>query len=528
MTDSSSPRTPWKLYGSRLISSWGDRMWSFAVGLFMIELSPGSLQWPAIYGLTVSLSVVFCGSTIGRWVDQNPRWKAARTALILQNSFVALCALCVALTFYFRSQLELEGNDWGIPIACGVIVVLGSLAQLASLASTIVVDKDWIVILANGDQDQLARMNSVCRSINLASNIIAPIAVGQILYLLSQIIAAAIIAAWNVVSFAIEILLLWSIYRENPKLSVKLTEKKDVLLEDKSSRGASDEYSRKGSTCCHFLVDRFQGLWKSWAIYFKHEIRNAGLSLACLYMTVLGFDSITTGFAYSQGVPEYVLGILGALGAIVGLLGSITFPFMVRRLGVLRTGLCGFGLEVMCLIPCVISVWAPGSPFELEAFINSTVQDPIIRSNSSAIFDDEVDEVDPVMYTSVILLMAGIIAARYGLWVADLSVNQILQGVEEGVRGTVNGAQSSMNMIFDTCKFVLVIVYPLPQTFGFLVCISFMAIICGWMFYATYSYQHHRLSQASKKPVSVTSIHYDRAGNGRVETEFDVSNLCKT
>ena len=55
-------------------------------------------------------------------------------------------------------------------------------------------------------------------------------------------------------------------------------------------------------------------------------------------MTVLGFDSITTGFAYSQGVPEYVLGILGALGAIVGLLGSITFPFMVRRLGVLRTG----------------------------------------------------------------------------------------------------------------------------------------------------------------------------------------------
>jgi len=55
-------------------------------------------------------------------------------------------------------------------------------------------------------------------------------------------------------------------------------------------------------------------------------------------MTVLGFDSITTGFAYSQGVPEYVLGIIGSLGAIVGLLGSITFPFIVQRLGVLRTG----------------------------------------------------------------------------------------------------------------------------------------------------------------------------------------------
>ena len=68
-------KTPWKLYASRLISSWGDRMWSFAVGLFMIELSPGSLKLPAIYGLTLSLSVVVCGPAVGRWVDRNQRWR---------------------------------------------------------------------------------------------------------------------------------------------------------------------------------------------------------------------------------------------------------------------------------------------------------------------------------------------------------------------------------------------------------------------------------------------------------------------
>ena len=93
---------PWKLYSSRGISAWGDRMWMFAVGLFMVryfqiknlfcftnsvnggnskfvyllqvELSPGSLKWPAIYGLTQSLTVVFAGSVIGRWVDRTPRW----------------------------------------------------------------------------------------------------------------------------------------------------------------------------------------------------------------------------------------------------------------------------------------------------------------------------------------------------------------------------------------------------------------------------------------------------------------------
>ena len=86
------------------------------------------------------------------------------------------------------------------------------------------------------------------------------------------------------------------------------------------------------------LVQRLQGVWMSRAIYFNHEIKNAGLGLACLYMTVLGFDQITTSFAYSQGVPEHVLGTIGSLGSAFGLLGSIAFPFMVGRLGVLRTG----------------------------------------------------------------------------------------------------------------------------------------------------------------------------------------------
>ena len=52
------------------------------------------------------------------------------------------------------------GNSWGIPMACIVIVILGTFAELASVASTIVVNKDWIVILAGGDQERLAGMTS--------------------------------------------------------------------------------------------------------------------------------------------------------------------------------------------------------------------------------------------------------------------------------------------------------------------------------------------------------------------------------
>ena len=64
-------------------------------------------------------------------------------------------------------------------------------------------------------------MNSTCRSIDLATNMIAPIAVGQIMYFVSHIVAAVTIAGWNVISFFVECFLLWRIYKEFPNLAVK-------------------------------------------------------------------------------------------------------------------------------------------------------------------------------------------------------------------------------------------------------------------------------------------------------------------
>lgn len=64
-------------------------------------------------------------------------------------------------------------------------------------------------------------MNSTCRSIDLATNIIAPIVVGQVMYFVSHIMAAVIIAGWNVVSYFVESFLLWRIYNKFSKLALK-------------------------------------------------------------------------------------------------------------------------------------------------------------------------------------------------------------------------------------------------------------------------------------------------------------------
>merc|ERR550517_625761 len=91
---------------------------------------------------------------------------------------------------------------------------------------------------------------------------------------------------------------------------------------------------------------------------------------------------------------------------------------------------------------------------------------------------------------SVIVFLTGIILARFGLWVVDLTVNQLLQEkVEEEVRGVVNGVQESLNNSLDLAKCILVILLPAEETFGLLIIASFTSVSLGWLLYALYSRQ---------------------------------------
>lgn len=51
-------------------------------------------------------------------------------------------------------------------------------------------------------------------------------------------------------------------------------------------------------------------------------------------------------------------------GALVGILGTLAFPKVRQRVGLERTGLIALGIQVTCLISCVVSIFVPGSPFD--------------------------------------------------------------------------------------------------------------------------------------------------------------------
>ena len=179
--------------------------------------------------------------------------------------------------------------------------------------------------------------------------------------------AAIFIALWNILSVGLEYYLLYAIYKDFPGLSLKKIDTESHMEPSIGKVSISSSILRLPKTVWESIVDTLKG----WLCYMKHPARDAGLGLAFLYMTVLGFDNITWGYCLSQCVTESILGGLVGISAIIGVLGSLTFPVMRKKVGLNTTGVVGTITQLAALSICVVSIWLAGSPFNFYYFSNN-------------------------------------------------------------------------------------------------------------------------------------------------------------
>ncbi|CAL1546830.1 unnamed protein product, partial [Lymnaea stagnalis] len=520
------------IYSCHFLASWSSRMWSFSMGLFLASVSTESMQLSATYGLSRGAAILLLGAIIGDWVDQTPRLKAATLTMIGQNVLVLSCSCVILALTITVSQMD-HVDTWLRYLLYAIIISLSVSSRLMKEARILVMERDWIVEMCDRDEHHLAVMTSSFRRIDLLTKMLAPVAIGHIMTYAGTSVGCVFVGVWSLLSLGAEYFLIRRAYAIVPTLRSKkhprnapvtpnlsdsnpiapnTSDSTDKLHQDNSLRRAGFFFSslrqrqpsKRRKARCHWwrMFGTFIALYRGLRIYVSYDVMLTGLALASLYLTVLGFDEVTIGYATAHGLKGSVLGTLMGTGAGFGILATFTYPFIVRRLGLANTGILALGLQVTCLSLCVISLWLPGSNFvpvsssdvnNSSHFVNRSLSDRdalILPSNSNNIsisgFIMANDEKTPDI--SIWVMIAGVVLARFGLWTADLTIIQLfLERVDTKERGIVNGVQGSLNQLMDFLKYGLVHFLPHIHQFGILVIISFGFICTGWTLMCVYA-----------------------------------------
>lgn len=114
---------------------------------------------------------------------------------------------------------------------------------------------------------------------------------------------------------------------------------------------------------------------------------------------------------------------------------------------------------------------------------------PIIRTNEC--FEMPI-RCDKALFFKLWMIVIVIIILLFaiGLWMFDLVVTQLIQeNVQELERGAFCGMQRALECFMDMLHFILVIILPSAETFGFLIILSFVFICVGAVLYYAFSFR---------------------------------------
>ncbi|KAM0849631.1 hypothetical protein ACQ4PT_053602 [Festuca glaucescens] len=324
-----------RLYVGHFLARWGARMWEFSVGLYMIHIWPGSLLFAAVYGVVESSSVAVLGPMVGTLVDRLTYLQVLGLWLLVQSLSFIVAGVSVTALLVFDNL-----KDTSFPVFVFLVVVTnvsGALAALSTLAGTILIEREWVVVICSGHPAAaLTNTNSVIRRIDLGCKLLAPVLSGFVISFVSTQASAVALALWNVASVGLEYWLFVSVYNGVPALGENVQlRRQSAALSSSEIVAPDDEELRYGQDVSDWRVGVTKHLsilpcWDSWVVYMRQEVMLPGVALAILYFTVLSFGTLMTATLDWKGIPAYVISLARGFSAIVGIAATLVYRLCTR------------------------------------------------------------------------------------------------------------------------------------------------------------------------------------------------------
>ncbi|KAL1914477.1 uncharacterized protein VTP21DRAFT_8860 [Calcarisporiella thermophila] len=453
-----------RLYISHFLSTWGDRLYEFAVYLFIQAAFPTTLLPVSAYGFVTTAFAALLSPSVGHYVDKISRFSVVRTSILAQKASIIISCICYwGLLAFFNtgSSYSTEKNnsmDPRLALFCA-IVFLGAVLKLATVGLTISVEKDWVVVIANNDSMLLTKLNTMMRRIDLFCKLVAPLLIGFLISFTSVLFGVAFVGFWNVISLVLELYLIFQVYIAVPELKrpKNLHQPEQVPSDStilESTETIQSNSARQNSLYwVHMFKESVKSWRKNWEMYVRHPVFLASLSYSFTYLTVLSFGGSMVGYLKYRGYSDGFISGMRGVNVVAGLIATALMPWIKMKIGLVRTGIWAIISEVLCLIPVVVSfyVW----PGVLEA----------------------------------ILLFGGMALSRIGLWSFDLTATQLLQEqVSIQQAGLINGHQYVLVNLFDLGQYLLTMVWNEPPQFATPAIISCASVAMSAVFYGRYTY----------------------------------------
>ena len=424
-----------QLYVSHFLSTWNSRVFEFGAVLFLARAFPGTL-WPSsFYALIRAAAAVVFSPALGGYIDQGERLRVARRSIIGQRG-------AVVFSCFLFGGFSLENSPWtelkGFLFAG---VCLGAIVEkLYSIMNLIAIERDWVVVIAESTGADLEDLNSQMRRIDLFCKLLGPLFIAFVDGT-STIVAIYTIGGMGLITMFVEYYAIAQVYG-----------KVDSLQPSRTISASQTDNSSDRPRTENKAIGRMKQCSASLLQYIHHPVFLPSIALSVLYFTVLSFSGQMITYLVSVKFTSIQIGLLRTASVILELSATWFAPMIIDRVGPVRAGLWSINWQLLCLVPTVSLFSMIHAPF-----------------------------------TMALIMVAGVVMSRVGLWGFDLSVQLLVQeSVEPKARGSFSSMEASFQNFFELCAYLSTLVFSRPDQFRFPILMSAAAILVADATYAKY------------------------------------------